>query len=515
LQFLPEAAKDPAVITRVWTIGIILFLAIINWRGPHFSAKFAGIASAPTFFLANLLAILALPFVPAGLANIGKFDQSIFDVLRNTTGVLLALSGVEAIANMTGVMKNPEQTSRKALNLEVMKVVFTTVVLGIALNGLPENVAYIGQKVDGRFEYQTETIVRTDFTCLINRFARKLDGENYDCHTITNKKVRLDVLVAMGQFLVPGDIGRIYGGLIGLVYGLLLIFAGNTALIGITNICYVLARDNELPVIYTKLNRKYGVPIWGLITAAAAPILTVMLVGAKVEALASLYAIGVVGAIALNLSGMTLQVVGRERLITSFGAIFMGVLFVSLAFIKMEATFFALSVVVVGLIARAIQRYVMKNITKGVEPWLATGNVAKMAKEQILVPVYDEFDPNLFKFSAEFAIKSNKEVILLYIHDLDTVLEKNPRHITLNRFIKDFLINAKSIVEELGVKAELVYDFSDDIGMTINHYRKQLLPATTIITPHRQSAILDFLRGNICERILNYKNGQVLIYSNN
>ncbi len=352
-SFLPTSS--------LWTILIIIFLTIINWRGPHFSAKFAGIASSATFFLAGLLAVLALPLVPAGLANIGHFNQSIWDILRNTTGVLLALSGVEAISNMTGIMKDPVGTSRRAINLELVKVIFTTVILGIAMNGLPNSVVYEGHQVGGQFVVDTAQREVTDLGCVMNVVKAKVVGSNFECVKRTENVARADMLVAMGEYLAPGIIGKGYGWLIGVAYGLLLIFAGNTALIDITNVTYALARDEELPHGYTKLNKKYGVPIWGLFTACFMPIATVLVVGSSIEALAALYAIGVVGAVTMNLAGTALQVKGGERVIAAVGASVMAVLFVTLVVTKMEATLFASVVLVLGLSARAIQKKFASN----------------------------------------------------------------------------------------------------------------------------------------------------------
>lgn len=354
----------------IWTCLIMVFLTAINWKGPHFSAKFAGIASSSTFLLAGILALLALPLVPAGLANIGHFNQGIFDVLRNTTGVLLALSGVEAISNMTGIMKDPEKTSRKAINLELVKVIFTTVVLGIAMNALPPKVTYVGhQEANGAFTVETEVTHQFDLPCVTKLVTNKLTGSNQECTKVVRPKARQDMLVAMGQYLVAGTPGRIYGAAIGIAYGLLLVFAGNTALIDITNVTYSLARDNELPSGFTKLNKKYGVPIWGLFLGGIMPILTVLIVGANVEALAALYAIGVVGAVSMNLIGTTIQVKGHERVVTGVGAVVMSCLFVTLAVTKMEATLFATFVLIIGLSARGLQKYLTaKQMRVGTNP---------------------------------------------------------------------------------------------------------------------------------------------------
>jgi amino acid transporter len=345
-----------SIVPTLWTVIIILILGAINWRGPHFSAKFAGIASASTFVLAGILALLALPYIPDGLRNIGHFNQSIFDVLRNTTGVLLALSGVEAISNMTGIMKNPERTSRRALNIEIVKVVFTTVVLGIAMNGLPGEVVMEGKTENGKFIPETRQESSLDLKCMAGTVKSKIEGKDYECSKRTLIVAHEDMLVRMGEELMPGKAGKVYGLAIGLAYGLLLIFAGNTALIDITNVTYALGRDGELPAGFERLNKNYGVPIWGLVTAVIAPIIVVTFIGSNIATLAALYAIGVVGAVTLNLSGTFMQVKGGERVVVGIGALVMGVLFVTLVIVKMEATIFALIVLIIGLSVRALQK---------------------------------------------------------------------------------------------------------------------------------------------------------------
>ena len=467
VKFMPAGAFLTNHITTIWTISIILLLTIINWRGPHFSAKFAGIASGPTFLLATLMAVLALPLLPSGLANIGHFNHSIWEILRNTTGVLLALSGVEAISNMTGIMKDPEKTSKKAINIELTKVLFTTIVLSIAMNALPDSVVYQGTTQNGHFIYASETKDKTDLECYGNKFVEVIrhdllhENYHYQCKTVTTRIAHDDMLVIMAQYIIPGPIGHYYGILIGLIYGLLLIFAGNTALIGITNVSYSLARDNELPVFFTKLNIPFGVPIGGLILAGVAPILTVLLIGANVEALAALYAIGVVGAVTLNLSGTFITLSDRrEKLISGVGAVVMGALFITLIYNKMEATIFASVVVVIGLSARRIQKYFMNQIWHGNEPYLAGGHVDKFPKGQILVPVYDEYDPSLFEFVANFAIKNNKIILVLYLLDINTIIEKDPQHTQLPARNKRFIEQVQDLLVKSGVNNHIVYEFA-------------------------------------------------------
>ncbi|MGC4076063.1 MAG: amino acid permease [Rubrivivax sp.] len=82
--------------------------------------------------------------------------------------------------------------------------------------------------------------------------------------------------------------------------GLLLLSAANTAIGGIIAVLYLLSRDSELPTIFQLLNR-FGVPWLPAILAFLVPAL-VLVTTHEVEHLAALYAIGVVGAVAINVA---------------------------------------------------------------------------------------------------------------------------------------------------------------------------------------------------------------------
>ncbi len=81
--------------------------------------------------------------------------------------------------------------------------------------------------------------------------------------------------------------------------GLLLLSAINTAVGALIGLHYLLARDGEMPKRFTRLNA-HGVPWMPLSIAVILPILVVAFAG-DLTSLMGLYAIGVVGAIAVNL----------------------------------------------------------------------------------------------------------------------------------------------------------------------------------------------------------------------
>ena len=90
---------------------------------------------------------------------------------------------------------------------------------------------------------------------------------------------------------------------VGVVFGLLLFSAVNTAVVALIGVIYMMAQDGEMPRQLARLNR-HGVPRIPLFVAVAIPIV-VLAVTPEFEGLAGLYAIGVVGAIAVNLGSCT------------------------------------------------------------------------------------------------------------------------------------------------------------------------------------------------------------------
>ena len=140
--------------------------------------------------------------------------------------------------------------------------------------------------------------------------------------------------------------GHTLGWLTGILFFLLLISAANTAMVAMIGVFYMMARDGEMPRQFGKLNR-HGVPIIPLVIAVTLPIF-ILAITPDFEALAGLYAIGVVGAITLNLGSCTfnralgLSVPERLLLGTTFVVLFC--VEVTLAHEKHDALFFVICI---------------------------------------------------------------------------------------------------------------------------------------------------------------------------
>src|SRR5579862_3124222 len=190
----------PAQYLKVATILCLFLVGAINYFGPKHSGTFAVTLAVPMVLVVILIIAFSFPhfsYHPGLFHMVGGFRENWVTFVE----VILALSGVEAIANLTGVMKldrdaTPEhpsvgRTAKKAIFPVAFEVVFGTALLGWAMLSLP---ASLSDEIKSRYEDMM-------------RFL----GEHYGSQ-------------ALGE-----QFGHRFGVVIGLVVGFLLLSAVNTA----------------------------------------------------------------------------------------------------------------------------------------------------------------------------------------------------------------------------------------------------------------------------------------------
>jgi len=309
----------------VATMAIIAVLGVVNFFGPKHSGSLAIWMAVPTLFV--VVAIVAVSAPHLTTAHLQWPQEGFGKTWESFVGVILALSGVEAIASMTGVMKlnagathgppQVSQTASRALLVVAIEVVLGTVILGWAMLSLPESFA-------PELRHHKEDMLR-------------FLGEVYG-----------------GKLLGPG-FGAAFGLVVGVVYGVLLLSAVNTAIMAAIGVFYMMAQDGEFPRQFTKLNR-HGVPLIPLLVATVLPII-IITVTKDFEALAGKYAIGVVGAITVNLGACSfnkrLNMGWSNRAIMAFTFVVLLLVELTIANTNPPALVFAVSVIVLGLAVRA------------------------------------------------------------------------------------------------------------------------------------------------------------------
>ena len=311
----------PPDYVRWATMGIIAVVGVINYFGPKHTGNLAATFALPMVAVVVIIILLSIPDLST--VNLVPSQQSFGSQWVAFTKVILALSGVEAIANLTGVMKlNPDSTpdkpcvsreATKSILPVALEVVLGTSLLGWAMLSLPRS-------LEPRMQERWEDMVRF----LAEEYGARRFGE---------------------------DFGIVLGVATGIVVGLLLLSAVNTAVSALIGLGYMMARDGEMPRSFTRLN-PHGVPYLPLAIAALIPF-AVAAFAPDLKALAGLYAIGVVGAITVNLGSCSfnrhLPLRIHERAIMTVTFLVLAVVELTIAYTSKQALFFAVCVVGFGL----------------------------------------------------------------------------------------------------------------------------------------------------------------------
>jgi len=298
------------------TLAAIAAIGFVNWFGPRGMGRVALIVAVVTVLLTLIIAVCAIPSLHHTRIELPVRERYSLtawsDAWVGFTEIVLALSGIEAIANMTGIMVSPVRvTSRRSIVPVLIEVVTLNILLGAAMNALPD--------------------------------AKLIDPEGHALGTDN-----------MMNILATAYVGGTFSFLASFVFGALLLSAVNTAITDLMAIQYMMARDGEVPAILARLN-SHGVPGYGLLLAMFIPAALLMMFPDLTQ-LAGLYSVGVVSAITINLltTGCTKQFDLRawERWLLCGVGVLMACILATLLWNKPHARIFSMAILVVGLGAR-------------------------------------------------------------------------------------------------------------------------------------------------------------------
>ncbi len=440
-----------------WAMGSLVLIGLINIVGP---TKSGNIATLIAVLTVGVLAVLCAAVIPHIWHVQISFPQGpLFSNWTSFVGIVLALSGVEAIANATGIMVEPvKKTAKRAILPVLVEVTVISLILGAAMNSIPG-----------------------------------LSG-----HTE-------DMIRVIGDYFI----GPWYGRIVALVLSFLLLSACNTAIMDLVSITFLMSKDKELPPVFGSLNR-FGMPWFGLFVAAAAPIL-VLVLEHDVTHLAALYAIGVVGAITINLTAcctnFSLDIKKHERLILSVSACIMVFVELTIIYEKHNAVIFALSVLSVGLAARAVAQWIEK--TRVLLPEELAINVLTLEEARDLKPLYTgstlvslkAVSGTLVEKAAAHAKGKGENVVYaLFVEEKppgwafpDVVEPSRPAVKILNQAVEAF--------EKKGITAVPLWNLGDDPGAIIVKTATELDLDTVMVGATKRSTVEKMLRGEVLKKV--------------
>src|SRR5438270_7610281 len=486
--------RDHIAIT---TIGVLLIMGLVNYFGPKHSGSFAVALTLPTALVVVVLIAVSAPHFTTRFLE--PRHQSLATVWVQFVGVILALSGAESIANLTGVMKlDPGSTmehpsvareSVKAIAPVAIEVVLGTALLGWAMLSLPS--------VLGKTLHLTD---RGEIAAVLGQRSEdmlRFIGEQFATATFS-----------------PA-VGQVFGWVVGVVFFLLLLSAANTAIVAIIGLLYMMSRDREMPRQFRRLNR-HGVPLWPLFIATGLPVV-VLLFAASFTALAGLYAIGVVGAITVNVGSCAFN---RTKGFTWYDHVLFGITFVILAFVeltlahtKLDALQFVLAILIGGLALRA---YTLKR--QGLTTLTVTLEVAKMVTPDLLATMRPRLQEGqkimvaargitpVLSFAIDEAQLRKATLFVLYVKEVAVYYPAAGTRLGRSSWQDDPEANAImcsmfKLGRERGVNVVPLYAVSQDAAATIVDLAATMGADFVIIGASQRPAMAKLLRGSVATSV--------------
>lgn len=454
---------------KKWAITTIFAIGAINFFGPRHSGGLAVTLAVPT-----VLTVIAL--IIGGIPHRNSFHAvpPSGGILHNWvafTGMILALSGVEAAASSTGVMQldpgssmerpSVHRTSMRAILVVMIEVVLGTAILSVLAMCLP---------------------------------GSAIHHEN-------------DLLRYMGSIFLSPEFGQV----VGWVFGLLLLSAVNTAITGMVSLLYVMARDREFPAAFGELN-SFGVPWAPLLVSTILPVL-VLNAEDSVNALASLYAIGVVGAISINIGSCAfakekLGLKRYEQIVMLGTFVILVAIWITIALSKLHALIFVTIVLVAGLGIREFTRRRLKAEPAAPPPAVlpavpvthepGTAASAEGAEEETFLGKSVLVAARGWTPAVQFAIDETRihhdQLLVLFIREVKIQID---RHGDWHNDSQARKLFNRIMKECIGCDVKQLYSVSDSPADTIIDIAATFGVDTVVLGGTRRARLVNMLRGNV------------------
>lgn len=427
-----------------WTVPLsvlaLAFIGVVNWLGSRSAGRFAMFIAVGALGVSAIMALICLPFFWRGIQTI-SFDYfratPIGDAWVNFTKICLALAGVEAVANMTGLMKHPvERQAKRTIWPVAIEVVALNLVFGLALAGLgfvsggtplsrmhtPDDLrlpearsrlietlpAEVAQGLSPGKNIELDAATVENLTPEARDLYADLVVHREQVEEYTHASMRV-IASESGTRLLGTEFGRIFAQIAGITFGLLLLSATNTAVMAMVSVLFAMGIDRELPKPLTKLNYS-GVPWVGLIVSVVVPI-AVIVVEQDVTVLAKLYVLGVCGAITVTVlscaANKNLEIAPGSRLAMWALGVFLLSITVTIGVTQLVATVFSGALVAVVLVLRQTAAFARSRQPEPI-PEPLTGWLAEVRAQEGQLRI-DPLKPKIMlaargRYQAEFAV---------------------------------------------------------------------------------------------------------------
>lgn len=466
----------------LWAMGAIAIVGLLNYLGPRHTGNFAFLIAVPTVSVVILLALFSIPHIPAAIHAVKPLHGGFWINWNHFVSVIVALSGIEAIANTTGVMKlnpgttwkNPgvTRTSTPALLVVMIEVAFFTTLFSLVTLALPGLTP-----VDGEVQAPGHPNVRD---ALLRYMGEVYAGDIFGSH-----------------------FGLMFGIVVSAAFGALLLSAVNTAIVALTSLLFVMSREGELPKQLQKVN-SFGVPLLPLLVATTIPMALIASVQ-DVPGLADLYAVGFVGAIATNLGATCLDRKSDlrkwERGLMFGTFVLMAAIEATLFIEKAHARAFVITVLAIGLFLKMLSAEYQRSLWKEKTADLSNETESEALQAPKGATLVAVTHPGK---TLDYAIHDQKRrteplVVLFLREQLVITDEDKTRHWLEDPGACEVFEYAKAHVSEGALR--FLYMVSDSIAASIVDTAQRLHVSRVVVGMPRQSRLILLIQGDIMREV--------------
>lgn len=502
----------PHGLTLPLSVLTLVLIGLINWFGAKSAGRFAFVIATAALAISAVMAVLAIPFFIRGVETI-KFDyftsHSPGEAWVAFTGICLALAGVEAVANMSGLMKKPvDRTAKRTIWPVTLEVVMLNMVFGLALAGL--SFAVDGVSLAETHGSHADLIAELQAGVAQGTVApERLEAVQRETAEYTNAAMKV-IAQDAGTHHFGERAGFVFSKVAGITFGLLLLSATNTAIMAMVSVLFAMSQDRELPRGLGKLNYS-GVPWVGLIVSVVIPV-GVIAWTTDVTLLAKLYVLGVCGAITVTLLSCALNreldIAGWRRGGLWVLGVFLAAVSLTIAVTQPISTAFS-----GGLIAAVLgTRWALSMARRGAPEPLDEPTRGWLAEVKSGVIDIDPSKPKLMlaargRYQSEFAVdmarRRGATLFAIFVRTL-RVMDVQPGRVPKveeDRDAQQALGTTAVLAREAGVPFVPIYVTSPDIADEILDYTVTYGCDTLIMGKSRRSVFSRKLEGDVVTRV--------------
>lgn len=464
-----------------WAMGAVILIGILHFFGPRYTGRLILSISLLTLAVIIALACSAIPYIGQAISAVEPLSGPFSRNWDHFVSLIVFLSGIETVIHpkeiVSSLISIPSSSplSKREFKWVILEVVVFTLFFGLMMHALPG-----------------------------------LQIAHQQVWTVEGHAIRDSMLRQMGHYFVSQSWGEwwgsLFGYLVGGIFAVFLLSVVHTAMTVLVSLCFVMSRDGALPNCFQQLT-PFGVPRIPLLLVILSICLLLFTVQ-DIAILSHLYAVGFIGslliALGVNVINQRLTLPPYARFIMWSTLAILLVIEITLLITKPDARRFAISIIVVGLLSRMLlaeyrqKQWTSRNVQIRRSSLFIDDSQTSLHEGPILCAVRTV--GKTLHFAMQEAKSSAHPLYILFIREQKVLTEQDQERTWLDDedacIIFDYL---KDSASEANMR--FLYIVSESPLEAIVETAKQLHITRLILGRPRQSAMLQFLRGNIVKEI--------------